>query len=66
MEGSRTRALQYQRFTRLDRALHVTMIVSFISLALTGDIHTPGDGLKQCWGGRQARWQHLPWVAPIA
>ncbi len=38
MEGSRRHALQYQRFTRLDRALHVTMIVSFISLALTGMI----------------------------
>jgi cytochrome b subunit of formate dehydrogenase len=36
MEGSRRHALQYQRFTRLNRALHVTMIVSFISLALTG------------------------------
>ncbi len=30
------RALQYQRFTRLERALHALMIVSFISLALTG------------------------------
>ena len=29
-------ALQYQRFTRLNRALHILMIVSFISLALTG------------------------------
>ena len=38
MEGSRRHPLQYQRFTRLDRALHVTMIVSFISLALTGMI----------------------------
>jgi cytochrome b subunit of formate dehydrogenase len=28
--------LQYQRFSRLNRALHVLMIVSFISLALTG------------------------------
>ncbi len=27
---------QYQRFTRLNRALHVIMIVSFMSLALTG------------------------------
>jgi cytochrome b subunit of formate dehydrogenase len=27
---------QYQRFTRLNRMLHVTMIVSFLSLALTG------------------------------
>lgn len=27
---------QYQRFTRLNRALHVFMIVSFMSLALTG------------------------------
>ena len=38
MEGSKRKALQYQRFTRLDRALHITMIVSFISLALTGMI----------------------------
>ena len=38
MEGGRRHALQYQRFTRLDRALHVTMIVSFISLAMTGMI----------------------------
>ncbi|MGE5127275.1 MAG: formate dehydrogenase subunit gamma [Betaproteobacteria bacterium] len=36
MEGSVQRALQYQRFTRLERALHAVMIVSFISLALTG------------------------------
>jgi cytochrome b subunit of formate dehydrogenase len=36
MEGSRTKGLQYERFTRLNRALHATMIVSFISLALTG------------------------------
>ena len=28
--------LQFQRFTRLNRVLHVLMIVSFISLALTG------------------------------
>lgn len=27
---------QYQRFTRLNRALHIVMIVSFLSLALTG------------------------------
>ena len=38
MEGSRRHALQYQRFTRLNRGLHVTMIVSFISLAMTGMI----------------------------
>src|SRR5512138_1885871 len=31
-----TRTLQFQRFTRLNRALHALMIVSFISLALTG------------------------------
>src|SRR5512137_1778685 len=37
MEGSiKTRARQFQRFTRLNRALHALMIVSFISLALTG------------------------------
>jgi cytochrome b subunit of formate dehydrogenase len=37
MEGSvGSRALQFQRFTRLNRGLHVLMIVSFISLALTG------------------------------
>jgi cytochrome b subunit of formate dehydrogenase len=28
--------LQFQRFTRLNRVLHIIMIVSFISLALTG------------------------------
>ena len=28
--------LQYQRFSRLNRALHVIMIVAFLSLALTG------------------------------
>ena len=28
--------LEYERFSRLNRVLHVTMIVSFISLALTG------------------------------
>jgi cytochrome b subunit of formate dehydrogenase len=37
VEGSvRSRPLQYQRFSRLNRVLHVLMIVSFISLALTG------------------------------
>jgi len=37
MEGSaRPKALQYQRFSRLNRVLHALMIVSFISLALTG------------------------------
>jgi cytochrome b subunit of formate dehydrogenase len=37
MEGSvKTRALQFQRFTRLNRALHALMIVSFIALAVTG------------------------------
>ena len=30
------RPLQYERFTRLNRGLHVVMIVSFMSLALTG------------------------------
>ena len=28
--------LEFQRFTRLNRVLHVVMIVSFLSLALTG------------------------------
>ena len=28
--------LQYERFTRLNRALHIVMIVSFLTLALTG------------------------------
>ena len=28
--------LQYERFTRLNRSLHIVMIVSFLSLALTG------------------------------
>ncbi len=32
----RMRPLQYQRFTRLNRALHALMIVSFIALAMTG------------------------------
>ena len=36
MQGGRTFALQFQRFTRLNRTLHILMIVSFISLALTG------------------------------
>ena len=37
MEGSvRPKALQYQRFSRLNRVLHALMIVSFIALALTG------------------------------
>jgi cytochrome b subunit of formate dehydrogenase len=37
MEGStKARPLQFQRFTRLNRGLHALMIVSFISLALTG------------------------------
>ena len=36
MEATKTRALQFQRFTRLNRTLHILMIVSFMSLALTG------------------------------
>ncbi len=32
----RPRAMQYQRFTRLNRTLHALMIVSFIALAMTG------------------------------
>ena len=36
MEATKTRALQYQRFTRLNRTLHALMIVSFMALALTG------------------------------
>ena len=37
MEGSvKAKALQFQRFTRLNRGLHALMIISFISLALTG------------------------------
>jgi cytochrome b subunit of formate dehydrogenase len=35
MNGEKPEA-QFQRFTRLNRALHVVMIVSFVSLALTG------------------------------
>jgi cytochrome b subunit of formate dehydrogenase len=31
-----TGRMQYQRFTRLNRVLHILMIVSFLSLALTG------------------------------
>jgi cytochrome b subunit of formate dehydrogenase len=34
--GVRGRALQFQRFSRLNRVLHALMIVSFIALALTG------------------------------
>ncbi len=34
--SSGTGALQYQRFSRLNRVLHALMIVSFISLAVTG------------------------------
>ena len=34
--GPKPRPLQFQRFTRLNRVLHATMIVSFISLAMTG------------------------------
>ena len=36
MEAGKTRALQYRRFSRLNRVLHALMIVSFIALALTG------------------------------
>jgi cytochrome b subunit of formate dehydrogenase len=36
MEARRAPALQYERFTRLNRTLHILMIVSFIALALTG------------------------------
>ena len=36
MEATKTRVLQFQRFTRLNRTLHILMIVSFMSLALTG------------------------------
>lgn len=33
---NQTGKLQYQRFTRLNRVLHILMVVSFLSLALTG------------------------------
>ena len=36
MEANKVRALQFRRFTRLNRTLHILMIVSFMSLALTG------------------------------
>jgi len=36
MEARTPRPLQYQRFSRLNRALHALMIVSFIALAMTG------------------------------
>jgi len=37
MDGSsRLKALQYQRFSRLNRGLHALMIVSFMALAVTG------------------------------
>ena len=37
MEGSvKSKSLQFQRFTRLERAQHALMIVAFISLAFTG------------------------------
>ncbi len=36
MKASTVRALQFRRFTRLNRTLHILMIVSFMSLALTG------------------------------
>jgi len=35
-EQAETHAMEYERFSRLNRILHVLMIVSFISLALTG------------------------------
>ena len=34
--GARQRGLQFQRFSRLERALHALMIVSFMALSLTG------------------------------
>ena len=36
MDATKTRPLQFQRFDRLNRTLHILMIVSFMSLALTG------------------------------
>jgi cytochrome b subunit of formate dehydrogenase len=36
VEAIKTRPLQYQRFTRLERTLHMLLIVSFFGLALTG------------------------------
>jgi cytochrome b subunit of formate dehydrogenase len=36
MRASKVRSLQFRRFTRLDRILHILLIVSFMSLALTG------------------------------
>jgi len=33
---SEPKGLHVQRFTRLNRLLHIAMIVSFLSLALTG------------------------------
>ena len=36
METNKTKPLYIQRFTRLNRILHICMIVSFLTLALTG------------------------------
>ena len=36
MRATQTRTLQFERFTLLNRTLHVLMIISFMSLALTG------------------------------
>jgi cytochrome b subunit of formate dehydrogenase len=50
---SKHRERQYVRFTRLQRALHVCMIVSFLSLALTG------LSLKFSYTGWAATLSHL-------
>jgi cytochrome b subunit of formate dehydrogenase len=36
MKASKVRALHFRRFSRLNRTLHILMILSFVSLALTG------------------------------
>ena len=69
-QAASVRALQYQRFTRLNRALHVLMIVSFISLALTGHdaqvlLHRAGPAfLSRLLGGFESGRLHPPRSRP--
>jgi cytochrome b subunit of formate dehydrogenase len=54
--GTENQELHYRRFTRLNRSLHIVMIVSFMSLALTGmtlkfSYTGWARGLAQLFGG---------------
>ncbi|MFI5143273.1 MAG: hypothetical protein ACHQQS_17845 [Thermoanaerobaculales bacterium] len=50
-DATDAKALQYVRFTRLNRMLHIAMIVSFMSLAFTG---------------LTLKFSYMPWAAAVS